>query len=573
MSVRDFSTSTFVTPERPTAPLAGTIQTTQWQRTFSSTCTSGARRAWLPYKQHKQRKLDSGTPSTEQGGPAQNDPTTEADPQSPPEAVKAILGNLKIPVWKRVTITKVSHHFDDVQWAGQKDRDLLIRRTKTKTPAPATGPPEPELKRGLAKKMVMYRPGGIEPKSETDTLDEPKLSPSQEPLPFHASHGSPKPYLNHHLTRSGGNERSRDDRRTISMTPKRPDTVLNEWDLDASTSGQSQRSFSTAHALAAHQDWPNHERRKKKRRLKRAEQGLPPSLRPIAAPPRPLIRRVGFSKNEPEPASERVEHVIAYEERSIRVRKLFEAQAPVTSLKKHAPRTRKSLDANTPKTVLRKTTKAETTNADKLGLPRLLRQLKGEVLPRRSDERANGEAGQDLAKLERFLWREYYKIVSSVRKISRDVPKRKSNAKSARRKERARPDGAFISGGVRKIPVASELPDKLVQQYFASMQTTGRHLAMLTKQLQDITSLNGSQLQAWRASKYGKGTGSRAGGRKRRLIRTVKLTSPRLSKPKSNRPRIIIPRRTKLPHRNPTGLEFVMRPFPLDLPTDRKSVV
>jgi hypothetical protein len=185
VSVRDFLTSTFATPERPTAPLAGTIQTTQWQRTFSSTCTSGARRAWLPYKQHKQRKLDSGTPSTEQGGPAQNDPTTEADPQSPPEAVKAILGNLKIPVWKRVTITK-------------------------------------------------------------------------EPLPFHASHGSPKPYLNHHLTRSGGNERSRDDRRTISMTPKRPDTVLNEWDLDASTSGQSQRSFSTAHALAAHQDWPNH---------------------------------------------------------------------------------------------------------------------------------------------------------------------------------------------------------------------------------------------------------------------------------------------------------------------------
>lgn len=330
------------------------------------------------------------------------------------------------------------------------------------------------------------------------------------------------------------------------MAPKRPDTVVNEWDLDASTWGQSSRSFSTTNMLAKHKVYPSHTRRKKKRQLKRAEQGLPPVLRPIAAPPRPLIRKIDFSENEPEPA-------IAQEERTIRVRKLFDAQAPLTPPKKHTPRNRKPTGANNSKLASQGTTKA-----DKFGLPRLLRQIRGEVPLRNANERANGEAEQDFAKLERFLWREHYRIVSSVRKISKEVSIKK--AKPARRKEKANQDGA-----VRKIAIETP-PDKLAQQCFADMQATGRHIAMLTRQLESITGLSGRELPTWIGSTQRKNT-----ARNRHLIRTIRLTSASTHPPKS-RPRIPIPRRKNPPHRNPPGPESTMHSFAL-APRPSKSPI
>ena len=187
MSVRDFSTATFATSQRPTAaPLGGAILSEQLTRNFSTTTSFAARRAWLPYMLHKQRKSDSTTSSTEQSGPTQDKPTSVSPPHSPLKSeqaadLKAILGNLKIPVWKRATIRKVKHHFDDVQRGGQKDPEFLVRWMKTEMPVSASGSPEPRAKRRPEKKMVMYRPGGsVEAKSEGEGLDGRGLSPSPE---------------------------------------------------------------------------------------------------------------------------------------------------------------------------------------------------------------------------------------------------------------------------------------------------------------------------------------------------------------------------------------------------------
>ncbi|KAF3048470.1 hypothetical protein E8E11_008383 [Didymella keratinophila] len=573
VSVRDFSTSTFATPERPTAaPLLSTIQTPQWPRAFSSTCTAGARRAWLPYQQHKQRKLNNvGIPSTEQDGPAQNTPATETTPQASPEKVKAILANLKIPVWKRATITKVRHHFDDVKWAGQKDRDLLVRRTKTGTLAPASGSPEPQSKRSPARKMVLYRPGGIEPKSKSEMPKDPKLGPSQDPLPFSATHGSLEPNSENHVTRSAGSQRSR-DRRTISMTPKRPDTIVNEWDFDTITRGQSERSFSTTHKLTIGQARQSHRRRSKKRRRERAEQE-------VAASPGPLIRKIMFeekdsrgndSRGEPEPATQRVEQpAISQRKRTIQIRKLYDAQTPfirkrfdnTTAGRASHSRTWKASTAENKsrkpevtktKSMMTTTMKHNFTETDKR-LPRLLRQARGEVPPRTPVERANGEAERDFNKLEQFLWTGYQRVVSSVRKctreVGRDVLKRNgsptAHPKPARRKAKGKRDGV-----VRKIPIlVPASADTLVQHFFTRMQTAGQRIAILTDQVEDITALKGSQLQTW--------TG-----------RSAPISS---EKPRLARVRIVVPRRRrqsgKLPHRNPRGLEFVMRSFPLSLST------
>lgn len=549
--MRDLSHSTFATPERPTAaPLVNTVQTTQRTRTFSSTGTSGARRAWLPYKQHEQRKLKNGRPSTEQDQPAQNHPSTEADLQYSPETVRAILGNLKIPVWKRATITKVRHHFDDVQWAGQKDRSLLIRRTKTNAPAPASGSPEPQLTREPAKKMVMYHPGGsTNSKIEAEMFDEYDPNPFLEPA---SSTGLPKLDSTTSPTSRGGSRRSK-DKRTLSTPPKRPDTNVNEWDFDASPWGQSKRSFSTTHRL----DKSTHKRRTQKRRLKRAERGLPPVIHLVVVAPRPVTSKIS-QKPKPEretdagstPDSSRAQH------------------APVPLPSKRTPQNR-SPKTNGPRNAPQKTARAGAT-----GLPRILRQLRGEVAPRQPHERANGEVEQDFAKLEGFLWKGYYTVVSSVRKIEREVPMKNAMVGTKRRKGEVKLDGAVRKIRIETRPSPDKLPgklspDELVQQCFASMQTTGKYLAMLTKQLEGITRLDSSQLPTWIASQR-QTSGSRSPGRKRRLIRTVRLPSPSTRKAKS-RPRITIPRRRKLPHRNPSGLDFIMRSFPFSLPSTSTS--
>lgn len=510
-------------PSRPTAATLGsTMETPQWPRAFSSTCTAAGRRAWLPYAQHKERQLRNGIPSTEQDGSNQNTLKTNPAPQASPEKAKAILANLKIPVWKRVTITKVSHHFDDVQWAGQKDRDLLIRRTKSTTPAHASASPESQAKRGPKKNMVMYRPGGIEPKSRTEMLDEPE----QEPLPCPTFHGS----SSENLARTTGPQRSRDGR-TLSTTPKRPDTVLNEWDFTAPT-GQS-RSFSTSHLLAkgVGQVRLSHERRSKKRALERA----------------PLIKKVEFggefrghdSKDKPEPDAQRGENVGA-QERTILVRKLFDKQAPLGPVENHGLETRnRNLFHRTARPAERgKTSKAEYTRS------KFTKPGTGKPAPEKDKKTKND------THLPRLL-----------RQARGQVPPRKQSRHN---------------GVVRKIPIlVPSSADKLVQQYFTRMQTTGRHIAMLTKQLSDITGLEKSQLQAWTASQQRDRIGKNPGGRKRKLIRSIPFTSPRPSAPKPAREparvRIAIPRRRRLPHRNPAGLEFVMQSFPLDLPPSTDS--
>lgn len=416
---------------------------------------------------------------------------------------------------------------------------MLIRRTKTTAPSVS---PEPHSKLEPARKMAMYRPSGsTNPEAEADMLDfnpNPFLDPaSSTTLLELGSITSPT---------GRGASRNPKDKRTLSTSPKRPDTIVNEWDFDASPSGESKRSFSTTHRLNKFA----RERSKRNRRLQRAELGLPPVLRPVNVAPRLVVRKV-YEK----PGSDRGEDAASTPD------SLPAQHAPVPPRSKCTPQSR-SPKPNGPKVIPQKTTKSGAT-----GLPRLLRQLRGEVAPRQSHERANGEAEQDFAKLEGFLWKGYYRVVSSVRKIEKEVPMKNGIMRTKRMKGEVKQDGA-----VRRIRIAtpSRSPDKLAQQYFASMQTTARYLAMLTRQLESITRLDASQLPTWIASQR-RTARSPSLGRKRRLIRTVRLASPRTSKAKS-RPRIIIPRRRKLPHRNPSGLDFILRSLPIDIaPTSPHS--
>ncbi|KAF3047170.1 hypothetical protein E8E12_011536 [Didymella heteroderae] len=494
VSVRDFSTSTLATFARPTAVLLTRgIQTPHLTRAFSTIRTLGAERAPTSHKRRKQRAPDSVTPSTEQGGLRQNksmqdkptqDKPMPSIPQSPLEAevaasLKTTLANLNIPVWKRATIRRVRHHFDDTQRGGQKDPDFLVRKIKTST-------------------------GSLQP--------QPKQVSA----------------------RGGENEHSNNDWRSVAMTSKRP-----KWTLGSSpsTRRQSERNFSTTPTL----DWKSHERRRKKRQLKRAEQDNPLVLRSPSASARPLVRRC-LQNEEPGLDAHRAQ------------------QASVTPREKPTPRIRKLSNINSTSTASQKPRNT---------LPRLLRQVRGEVPPRGLHERANGEADRDFAKLEGFLWREYYRVVSSVRKVSKELPK-KSKAKPASRKGKTKQDGT-----VRMIRIAtpSESPGKLAEQCFASINLTDRHLAMLTQQLRAITGREASRSQARTASKHRKDPGPRSSGRKRRLVRTIRLPSPSSEKAQPNRARITLPRRTKAPHRNPAGLAFTMRSLPLDPSTPPTSIL
>ncbi|KAJ4370212.1 hypothetical protein N0V86_008949 [Didymella sp. IMI 355093] len=311
----------------------------------------------------------------------------------------------------------------------------------------------------------------------------------------------------------------------------------------------------------------SHERRRKKRQLKRAE----------TSPPGPVVRSI-LSSEASDLDAQRAQQV-PQDEHMLPIRRLLNSPAATPPIPISEQKAKPLAKPKNEKSETNKPRASEIKMVPRL--PRLLRQARGEVPPRGSHDRANGEDQRDFEKLEGFLWREYYKIVSRVRRVEKQVPrllparKRKRSEKASdnrtitavRKRSEKASDNRTITA-VRKIPV---IPDPglgsgrtPVEQCFANMKLTGRHLAMLTEQLHAITGLEGSQLQAWTASKQRNGSGHPSRRHKRSLVRTVRLTSPSPDKASPRRSR------TSTPRRNPSDLEPPPQP---DTPDSSPDIV
>lgn len=359
---------------------------------------------------------------------------------------------------------------------------------------------------------------------------------------------------------------------------------------------QFTRTFSTTHSLGAGQVRKSHLRRARKQLAKRnesasasstpdsvlmaenqntplpasvqtnppspesaASQRLSPTIRKVHKdfdPPRSTERptQKPSSTQEPQPAPQSP---------PLRVRRMI-AQHPASSTSPSRPSSALSETESTRELPQDKPTRP---GVNKNQLPRLLRQLQDPVsVPLPSPhERAQGATEKDFEKLVRYLWREYYRVVSAVRKVTAGVPGRKEGMKKKGVKMPAKKDGA-----VRRVESESgkAIGGTTAEQCFESMKLSGRHLTMLTEQIRFITGLKGGSLSGWTAWKTRKRPSrlARLSGRKRPLIRTVRLATQTPS-----RPRLTSLRRGRLPHRNSSGLDFTMRSIPVSLSTPSSS--